>query len=56
MFQAGVDMMRQNLRRADPTATDTEIRIRVGTWLRERQGAESGDGEGRLVPWPRPAK
>lgn len=56
MFQAGVDMMRQNLRRADPTATDAEIRIRVGAWLRKRQGAESGDGEGRLVPWPRPAR
>lgn len=56
MFQAGVDMMRQNLRRADPTATDAEIRIRVGNWLRERPGAEFGDGEGRVVPWPRPAR
>lgn len=56
MFQAGVDMMRQNLRRADPSATDSEIRIRVGTWLRERPGAEFGDGEGRVVPWPRPAR
>jgi hypothetical protein len=24
--------------------------------LRERPGAEFGDGEGRVVPWPRPAR
>ena len=56
MFQAGVDLMRQNLRRADPTASEPEIRTRVGDWLRARQGAEGGDGEGRLVPWPRPIR
>lgn len=56
MFQAGVDLMRQNLRRADPSASDPEIRARVGAWLRARPGAEWGDGEGRLVPWPRPAR
>lgn len=56
LFQAGVDMMRQNLRRADPTASEEEIRARVGSWLRTRLGAEWGDGEGRPISWPRPAR
>jgi hypothetical protein len=52
MFQAGVDMMRQNLRRADPSATDTEIRIRVGNWLRERPGGSSETVKAASCPGP----
>jgi hypothetical protein len=53
LFEAGVDLYRQNLRRADPAATAEEIERRVGAWLRERPGAEWGDAWGRRVAWPR---
>ncbi|HEV8581748.1 MAG TPA: hypothetical protein VGX68_21990 [Thermoanaerobaculia bacterium] len=54
LFEAGVEMMRQNLRRRYPDASEQEIKERLGQWLRERPGAEYGDCEGRPVPWPRP--
>lgn len=47
MFEDGVALMRQNLRRAHPEASDEEIEQRLGAWLRERPGAEHGDGVGR---------
>jgi hypothetical protein len=53
MFETGVEMMRQNLRRAHPTLTDAEIDGRLAAWLSERPGAEFGDAVGRRVPWPR---
>jgi hypothetical protein len=53
LFEAGVEMMRQNLRRRYPDASEEEIKTRLGHWLRERPGAEFGDCEGRPVPWPR---
>jgi hypothetical protein len=53
MFETGVQMMRQNLRRDYPTLSDAEIEARVTAWLRERPGAEFGDAVGRRVPWPR---
>jgi hypothetical protein len=53
MFDIGVEMMRQNLRRAHPTLTDTEIEARLTAWLSERPGAEFGDAVGRRVDWPR---
>jgi hypothetical protein len=43
LFDAGLDLMRQNLRRADPSATDDEIDDRLVNWLHERPGAEAGD-------------
>jgi hypothetical protein len=49
LFQTGVDLMRQNLRRAHPQATEDEIDRLLGRWLRERPGAEHGDGPGRPV-------
>jgi hypothetical protein len=42
-------MMLQNLRRADPQATQDEIRRRLGEWLRHRPGAEAGDCPGKPV-------
>ena len=56
MFETGVQMMRQNLRRNHPTLSDAEIEERVTAWLRERPGAEFGDAVGRRVPWPRSAE
>lgn len=49
LFDAGVRMMRQNLRRQDPEADEQEIERRLATWLRTRPGAEHGDCSGRAV-------
>jgi hypothetical protein len=53
LFDAGVDMMRQTLRRRFPEASDAEIERRIDAWLHERPGAEDGDAPGRRVAWPR---
>jgi len=55
LFEAGVEMMRQNLRRQFPEADEKEIAARLAQWLQERPGAEFGDCDGRPVPWPRPS-
>jgi hypothetical protein len=49
LFDAGVDLMRQNLRREYPQANEDEIDRRLRRWLHERPGAESGDSPGRPV-------
>jgi hypothetical protein len=49
LFDAGVQLMRQNLRRTFPEANEQEIERKLVTWLRERPGAEHGDSPGRLV-------
>jgi hypothetical protein len=49
LFEAGVRLMRQNLRRADPRATEQDLDRRLRSWLRERPGAEHGDSPGRPV-------
>jgi Rv0078B-related antitoxin len=54
LHEAGVDMMRQNLRRRWPQMPDDEIEARLLVWLRERPGAELGDAPGKVVSWPRP--
>jgi Rv0078B-related antitoxin len=53
LFEPGVEMMRQKLRRNHPGLADHEIEARVRAWLRERPGAEFGDAVGRRVAWPR---
>jgi hypothetical protein len=47
LFEAGVEIMRQNLRRAYPNADDQEIDARLREWLHHRPGAEFGDCPGR---------
>lgn len=47
LFDAGVKLMRQNLRRRDPEADDQAIERRLVSWLRQRPGAEDGDCQGR---------
>jgi hypothetical protein len=53
LFVAGEEIMRQNLRRRTPEATEREIEERLVAWLHERPGAELGDAIGRAVAWPR---
>ena len=53
LFETGVEMMRQKLRRDHPDLADHEVEARLGAWLRERPGAEFGDAAGRPATWPR---
>lgn len=52
LFETGVEMKRQKLRRDHPGLSEHEIEARVAAWLRERPGAEFGDCAGRLVALP----
>ena len=49
LFETGVELMRQNLRRSQPEAGDAEIERLLHEWLLERPGAESGDSPGRSI-------
>lgn len=49
LFETGVDVMRQNLRRRHPAAAPEDIERLLQEWMRERPGAESGDCPGRAV-------
>jgi hypothetical protein len=49
LFDTGVRLMRQNLRRKDPEADDQTIERQLVSWLRERPGAEHGDCQGRAL-------
>jgi hypothetical protein len=53
LFAAGEALMRENLRRRFPEASDEEIEDRLCRWLSERPGAEHGDAAGIPVTWPR---
>jgi hypothetical protein len=52
LFEAGVLMMQQTLRRRHPSASDEEIEELLDVWLTTRPGAEHGDGVGVPAPWP----
>ena len=49
LFETGVEVMRQNLRRANPQASPAEIDAELRRWLQTRPGAEFGDCPGRRV-------
>ncbi|NQW02589.1 MAG: hypothetical protein HQ485_01015 [Acidobacteria bacterium] len=49
LFEVGVALMRQNLRRQFPAADDQDIDRRLHDWLRHRPGAEQGDAHGRAL-------
>jgi hypothetical protein len=53
MFEAGVEMMRQTLRRTNPGLDGDEVETRLRAWLAERPGAPFGDAVGRPATWPR---
>jgi hypothetical protein len=52
LFDSGVAMMRQTLRRRFPTASERTIADALARWLLERPGAEYGDAPGRVREWP----
>jgi hypothetical protein len=52
-YEAGEALMRQNLRRAHPHASDEEIETMLVRWLQHRPGAEHGDSAGTPGTWPR---
>jgi hypothetical protein len=49
LFEMGVAIARQNLRRASPQADDVEIERQLQRWIQERPGARFGDCSGRRV-------
>jgi hypothetical protein len=49
LFETGLDLMRENLRRNHPGASEEQIERLLHEWLLERPGAESGDCVGRAV-------
>lgn len=49
LFDTGLDLMRQNLRRSHPEAGEEQIELLLHEWLVDRPGAESGDCPGRRV-------
>ncbi len=54
--RTGIAVMRQSLRRRFPDESESQIGQRLASWLRERAGAEFGDGVGHPVAWPRLAR
>ncbi len=46
LFETGVRLMYQNLRRRHPEASDEEIERALREWLQRRPGAEFGDCPG----------
>jgi len=53
LYALGLAMMRQNLRREFAHDTDAQIQQRLLEWRLRRRDAPDGDGQGRLVPFPR---
>jgi hypothetical protein len=49
MWEDGVCIMRANLRRRMPKATEEELEAALDAWLRDR----APDADGVSVPWPR---
>ena len=46
LFETGIAMMRQGLRRRFPQEDDSQIERRIVAWLQDRPGAEHGDASG----------
>ena len=49
LFEAALNLQRQNLRRRNPEMPDAHIENLLQAWLYDRPGAELGDGEGRAA-------
>lgn len=47
LYAAGEELMRANLRRRHPGASDAELESKLRAWLAHRPGAEHGDCPGR---------
>ena len=48
LIDAGIDMMRQNIRRRQHGATDTTVDAILGAWLRRQNDALPGDIAGQV--------
>ncbi|MBL8137212.1 MAG: hypothetical protein JNL48_11370 [Acidobacteria bacterium] len=44
LWEAGVAIRRQSIRREHPHASEADVSRVVGEWLQRRPGAEAGDG------------
>lgn len=55
LYEMGEATLRHKLRRKHPGATEDQIDRWIAEWQERRPGAEHGDGEGIVVPWPRRA-
>jgi len=51
LFDSGVAIMRESLKRRFPEASDQTVAEALDAWLRQRPGAEHGDTAGRLRDW-----
>ncbi len=47
MADAGIQIMRQNLKRRHPGEPEPAIEERLAAWLQDRPGAEAGDAWGQ---------
>ena len=56
LYDLGLALMAQNLRRRFPTESEAEIQQRLLDWRLHRIDAPAGDAEGRVVPFPRPRR
>lgn len=56
LFEAGVDIMRQTLRRRHPDASDEKVEMMLRNWISDRPGAECGDAIGEPGTWPRKSR
>lgn len=51
LFEAAEALMRQNLKRAFPHASEEEIERKLVEWLQDRPGAPHGDAPGTPRSW-----
>jgi hypothetical protein len=53
MWEDGVQIMRENLRRRSPEANDEEIETELARWL---EWPDQADADRVRAAWPRPAR
>ena len=49
LYESGVAMMRETLKRENPEESEAQIEERLRRWIRHRPGAEDGDCVGRRI-------
>lgn len=53
MYEDGVQIKRESLRRRSPSATDEQIEAEIANWL---EGTLDVDSDHVIIPWPRPRR
>jgi hypothetical protein len=56
LYALAEGMLRQRLRRENPSWSEAAVEAAVARWRVARPGAEHGDCPGTPVPWPRPKR